>query len=119
MKKIIKKYSAIVIHCCLIATNFTRIRIGIRLFPIIFVVIVNTMEGCYNDEHIVAEYEVSLALTYLNLNNPSLTITRPTNELSNQQMARRCLLSKWYNKKHHFVYSINQKLSILQENETI
>jgi hypothetical protein len=30
-------------------------------------------------------------------------------------MARRCLLSKRYNEKHHFVYSIKQKLSILQE----
>jgi DDE superfamily endonuclease/Tc5 transposase DNA-binding domain len=73
------------------------------------------MEGCYDDEDIVAEDEVTLALTYLNLNNPSRTITRPTNELSNQQMARRCLLTKKYNKKHHFVYSIKQKLAILQE----
>jgi hypothetical protein len=87
----------------------------IKIFLILFVIIVNTMEDCYDDEDIVAEDEVTLALTYLNLNNPSRTITRPTNELSNQQMARRCLLSKQYNKKHHFVYLIKQKLSILQE----
>jgi hypothetical protein len=51
------------------------------------------MEGCYDDEDIVAEDEGTLALlTYLNLNNPSRTIIRPNNEVSNQQMARRCML---------------------------
>jgi Tc5 transposase DNA-binding domain len=73
------------------------------------------MAGCYDDEDIVAEDELTLALTYLNLNNPSCSITRPTNKLSNQEMARRCFLSKRYYRKHHFVYLIKQKLSILQE----
>jgi hypothetical protein len=60
------------------------------------------MEGCYHDEDIFAEDEVTLVLTYLNLNNPPHTVTRPTNELSNQQMARQCLLSKRYNLKTTF-----------------
>jgi hypothetical protein len=60
----------------------------------------------------VAEDEVTTALRSLNIGNMSNVVTVP---LSNQQMARRCLWSKKYNKKHHFAYSIKQKLSIVQE----
>jgi hypothetical protein len=97
-----------------IIPGLAHLDICIKKFLILFVVIVSTtMEGCYDDDDIVAEDEVTLALSYLNLNNPSHIGTSPANALSNQQMARQCLLSKRYNKKHHFVYSIKQKLPIL------
>jgi transposase-like protein len=80
-----------------------------------FGVIAITMDCTYDYDDIVAEDEVTSALRSLNINISSTTSTRSTNALSNQQMARRCLLSKRYNKTHHYVYSIKQKLSILQE----
>jgi hypothetical protein len=76
----------------------------IHLFPILFVVIdntmegchngdivviVNTMEGCHDDDDIDAEDEVTSTLSYLNLNNSSSI----SNALSNQQIAH--LDCKW------------------------
>jgi hypothetical protein len=66
-----------------------------------FGVISITMEGCYNNDVIVAEDEVASALRYLKIKSFPNTTTGSTNALSNQQMARRRLLSKRYNKKHH------------------
>jgi Helix-turn-helix domain len=80
-----------------------------------FGVIATTMDCTYDYDDIVTEDEVTSALRSLNINISLNTSTRSTNALSNQQMARRCLLSKWYNKTLHYVYSIKQKLSILQE----
>jgi Tc5 transposase DNA-binding domain len=69
--------------------------------------IYNTMDD-FNIDNTVAEDEVTTALSSLNIGNTTNVITVP---LSNQQMARRCLFSKKYNKKHQFTYS----LSIVQE----
>jgi hypothetical protein len=84
------------------------------LWVVDFGVIAITMEGSYNNGDIVAEDEVTSALSYLNMDCSLNTTTGSTNALSNQQMARRYLSLKRYNKKHHYVCSIKQNLSILQ-----
>jgi hypothetical protein len=66
----------------------------------------------FNMDNTVAEDEAMTALRSLNIGNMSNVDTLP---LSTQEMARRCFLSKKYQKKHHFAYSIKQKLSIVQE----
>jgi hypothetical protein len=52
-------------------------------------IIHGVLEGFYDDDDIVAEDKVTSALSNLNLTSSSSTIA-----ISNQQMARRCLLSK-------------------------
>jgi hypothetical protein len=81
------------------------------VFSFDFVAFAHTMD----DDEIVVEDEVSSALSYLILRNSLSIMTGPKNPLSNQQMDHVCLLLKKYIKKHNFIYSIKQKLSILQE----
>jgi hypothetical protein len=95
------EYCNLVTMCCLITINVLHSAVSFATLPhkvlwVDFGAIAITMAGSYHYDDIVAEEEVTFALSYLHSKSSSNTTRGSTNPLSNQQMASRCLLSKRY-----------------------